>query len=151
MESALPVSPKAVIYSEDVDALVGKDMSGWVAGEGPIESYYEAIIHDNGRKFTITSKKWKGEDDIRIGADQVLKTTSFGSGFVLEGFSQEEEDGKTFIRLYGGIGQYMRLQVVDRPAIAKSSSWHPWNWALLKTEEEDYVKEEEREQNEVHR
>ena len=115
VESLFSDSPEACIRRQDVDGLLGIDRSNWVPGEadGPIDSIHTAKIYDKKREFLVTSKIWKGEDEIRISIEQDLKSKTFGRSFVLKGHVEETDGENTYLRLYGHDGFFLRILIME--------------------------------------
>ena len=115
VESLFSDSPKACIRREDIDGILGIDRTKWVPAEadGPIDSLHVARIYDKKREFLITSKVWKGEDEIRISIEQDLKSKTFGKSFVLKGHVEEVDGENTYLRIYGNEGFFLRIRILE--------------------------------------
>ena len=118
-EALLSSGPGAFIYREEVYPLLGMDMSGWyyTGPSCPIEALYTATIHDGRRSILLTSKKWRGENCIRINVDEDLKTRPYGTGFLLTYHSFEQAEEGLYLRLYGEDGFFMRVRIKDMPKV----------------------------------
>lgn len=118
-EALLSSGPGAYIYRDEVYPLLGMDKSGWyVTGPScPIESVYTATVHDGKRSLLLTSKKWRGENNIRISVDEDLKTHPYGTGFLLTYHSFEQANEGLYLRLYGEDGFFMRIRIKDKPKV----------------------------------
>lgn len=118
-DALLSSGPGAYIYTEEVYPLLGMDMSKWyVTGlDCPIEALYTATVHDGKRSLLLTSKKWRGENRIRISVDEDLKTRPYGTGFPLNYHSFEQASEGLYLRLYGDEGFFMRIRIKDKPKV----------------------------------
>ena len=112
--SKLVSEPGVSVLSKDVDALTGKDQSGWISvGVGPVESEYNTLVRDGNKDVRLTACRWKGEDVIRIFIAPEIKHRLFGSGFVLRGYSIEDDGDKRYLRMYGDDGFFVRMLIAD--------------------------------------
>ena len=112
--SKLVSEPGVSVLAKDVDALTGKDLSGWISvGVGPVESEYNTLIRDGNKDVRLTACRWKGEDVIRIFIAPEIKHRLFGSGFVLRGYSIEDDGDKRYLRMYGDDGFFVRMLIAD--------------------------------------
>ena len=116
VEAMMSVSSESYILRKDVDSMLGKDMSRWtILDQGPIEAKYETCLYDGTRKFTITSKKWKGDDTVMINIDQQILTDSYGKSYPIRSYRTEETEEGEYLRIYGDDGFYARILLADEP------------------------------------
>jgi len=114
VESEISIGPEAYILQSEVDALVGLDESKWTVFEdGPIEREFSATMVDGKRVYTLISRRWRGEDSIRISLFNDTGTLSYGRGFRMTYHIMGTTSFGPMIRIYGEEGYFIQIFVKD--------------------------------------
>lgn len=119
VESTLIMSNKTFMERADMDRMLGNTEEGWTELEtGPIEKYCTVtMVAPSRRKFTLTVRKWKGEDFTRVVLSPERNSTgSWGLHFDIVEYTEYEIEGKNIVRIYGHDGVFVDIYT-DNPLI----------------------------------
>ena len=109
VESFMTSSSSVQVHESETDGIVGKDLSGWTEGFGPVISTHTSTAVGGGRRFNIISERWEDEDAIRVTIRQEARFQPTAVSFLLKGYTFEDLDDRRYLRIYGEGGYYVRL------------------------------------------
>lgn len=119
VESTLIMSNKTFMERAEMDRMLGLTEDGWTELEtGPIEKYCTVtMVAPSKRKFTLTVRKWRGEDFTRVVLSPERNSTgSWGLRFDIVEYREYEIEGKNIVRIYGHDGVFVDIYT-DNPLI----------------------------------